>query len=984
MKLPMKSVITVRTRCTAAIAGAIVLLPAMINAQTKPLAAAPAAQEEVKLEKFVVTGSYIPTTGTAMDATVSPVVRIDRKIIDQSGYTTAADLLQKITASNGGSVPISNNATGFTPAASSVSLRGLGPEATLVLINGRRVAPYPVGTGGTTAFVDLNSIPLAAVETIEVLKDGASALYGADAVAGVVNIKLRKGVDGSEAFVSFGNTTDKDASETVASIITGAETANASVAVGMNYYKKESIANRDREYSAIPPFLSSNSSPLNLEVGRLAAIAAGVPVTGLPSANTFFAQSGATSSNNGQRPASAYTYTGGRSSAFNFNEFSMSFPESKRLGAFASAERKLFGTDNVKGYVDLSYQNVRTENQLAPSATGNFTGAGQVELVIPARTSTPILTVIEGGVPRQVAAGTAVPSGAIPGSGTKFINGLVQRAAVAGAFNPLNPFNQDITGGTRARFAEFGNRIYRNETDAFSIATGVKADRILGKWNVDVGYSYSQIKDTSRNSLDSISRFNRLVNAADSLFSPGSSDYSGQTTPYNPFGYYQVPIATNQTITGLAKVDTKDMNKSDLGQLTFTAATGELFELDAGGVGFAFGGDFREEKLAQYPDAAGATGDLIGSSPNAITRGQRKISGVFAETKIPILKNTRGAYDLSLDLAVRHERFLTSDRNVTVPKIGVRWQPLDRTLTVRSTFSEGFREPSLYELYSTPTSGLTPVTDPRNGSREPEQEFTVRGNRNLDAEKTKSYNVGVIYSPEAFAKGLTVGLDFWRIERDGTVEADPQTTVNNYFQNRPLEPGESVILLPSGPISVVNSVFFNVGQTEIQGVDLDAAYVIPTETMGRFEISTSFTFLDSYKKAQTRLDPLSELVGTDVTGAGEDGYLEWKGRVNLDWTFKGFNVFVSGSYLDGFEDLDVDGNPFDVESTWIFDAQVSYNFRSRFAPWLSDTKVTLGARNLFDKDPPFASGFGGNSTGYPSFLYTSENQFVYLSVGRKF
>ena len=168
MKQPMKSVITVRSRCAAAIAGALALLPASNNAQTKPLSAAPAAQEEVKLEKFVVTGSYIPTTGTAMDATVSPVVRIDRKIIDQSGYTTAADLLQKITASNGGSVPISNNATGFTPAASSVSLRGLGPEATLVLINGRRVAPYPVGTGGTTAFVDLNSSPLAAVETIEV------------------------------------------------------------------------------------------------------------------------------------------------------------------------------------------------------------------------------------------------------------------------------------------------------------------------------------------------------------------------------------------------------------------------------------------------------------------------------------------------------------------------------------------------------------------------------------------------------------------------------------------------------------------------------------------------------------------------------------------------------------------------------------------------------------------------------------------------
>src|SRR4029079_16595804 len=107
--------------------------------------------------------------------------------------TNTADLLQKITVANARSVPISNNATGFTPGASSISLRGLGPEATLVLINGRRVAAYPVGVNGTTAFVDLNSIPLSAVDSIEVLKDGASALYGADAVAGVINIKLRRG-----------------------------------------------------------------------------------------------------------------------------------------------------------------------------------------------------------------------------------------------------------------------------------------------------------------------------------------------------------------------------------------------------------------------------------------------------------------------------------------------------------------------------------------------------------------------------------------------------------------------------------------------------------------------------------------------------------------------------------------------------------------------------------------------------------------------
>ncbi len=180
------------------------------HAQTAPVSEN--KEELITLEKLVVTGSYIPMTETAAEATVAPVVRIDRLAIEQSGFTNTAEFLQKITSSNGGSVPISNNATGFTPAASSVSLRGLGPEATLVLINGRRVAPYPKGTGGTTAFVDLNSIPLSAIETIEVLKDGASALYGADAVAGVVNIKLRRSMSGTEGFVSYGNTTTADAS----------------------------------------------------------------------------------------------------------------------------------------------------------------------------------------------------------------------------------------------------------------------------------------------------------------------------------------------------------------------------------------------------------------------------------------------------------------------------------------------------------------------------------------------------------------------------------------------------------------------------------------------------------------------------------------------------------------------------------------------------------------------------------------------------
>lgn len=958
-----------RTRKLLASLSALGTASAMLTSNAQAQAAA-STQPVQKLDKFVVTGSYIPTTETAFSAGISPVVRIDSKVIDESGMTNTAELLQKITVSNGGSVPISNNATGFTPAASSISLRGLGAEATLVLINGRRVASYPVGNGGTTAFVDLNSIPLAAVDTIEVLKDGASAIYGADAVAGVVNIKLKRGVDGTTAMVTYGNTTNKDSGEFNASIITGAQTDKASAMVGFNYSKKNAIFNSDRKYSEIPPFLSSNSSPLNLQITRAVALAAGVPATSLPAgtAANIFAASPSATSNNGATPATGFNYTAGRSSAFNFNEFSMSYPRRDNRGLFAFAERKLFGTDNIKGYIDVNYQNAATENQLAPSATGNFSGSG-TELVIPARTTTPL-----------------------PGPDGR------TRAAVAGAFNPFNPFNQDITGGTRARLAEFGNRIYRNQTDAMLITAGLKGENIAGKWNFDAGYTHSSIRDTSRNTLVSASRFNRLLNAADSFFTPGSADYLGTTSPYNPFGYYKVSIPNNAKIVEAAKITVKDVNESKLNAVNAVMSTGSLLDLPAGPVGFAIGADARHEQLNQYPDPYAATGDLIGSSPTASTRGHRKVWGAFTEANLPLIKNAPGFHDLSSTVAVRHENFMTEKQTTTVPKVGLRWQPIDQSLTVRASWSKGFRQPSLYELYSTPTSGLTPIVHPLLRTNEPEQDVTVAGNRRLQPEKTKYLNTGIVWSPQfASLKGLTIGVDYWEINRKGTVTNNYQDTVNRFFGRVPggaagsapggLLPGESVVLFTDGTIRTVNSVFFNIGETKVAGFDYSANYVFRTDRAGRFEFSTAWSQYSHYLQRSAAGGQFVELVNQPTAeGTGSDnGYLRWKGRVQAEWGFKGFTTVFSTNYTDGFWDVDgVTGNNFFVSPTWIYDLQISYNFQNRFAPFLNDTKVSLGARNLFDKDPPFASGNAGNSTGYPGFLYSSEGRFVYLSVSRKF
>ena len=154
--------------------------------------------QAAEAERVIVTGSNIPT---AEEVGPNPVLNLNRDLINKSGERQAAELLRDLPVANANGVPISNNATGFTPGAASISLRGFTPEATLVLIDGRRVAPYPVGTGGTTSFQDLFTIPLPAIQTIEILKDGASAVYGADAVAGVVNLKFYKEYHGAQATI---------------------------------------------------------------------------------------------------------------------------------------------------------------------------------------------------------------------------------------------------------------------------------------------------------------------------------------------------------------------------------------------------------------------------------------------------------------------------------------------------------------------------------------------------------------------------------------------------------------------------------------------------------------------------------------------------------------------------------------------------------------------------------------------------------------
>src|SRR6266480_2590959 len=764
-------------------------------------------------QRVIVTGSNIPT---AEEVGPNPVDIYNRENITKSGEFTTERFLQSLPIANANIIPTSNNENGSNTAvgAATIALRGFDARATLILLDGRRVAVYPTGNNPglvNVMFVDLNSIPQAAIESIEILKDGASTTYGADAVAGVVNLKMRHRYDGAESRVEYGNTLDKDSGLFDASAVFGVGKGDTNITGVLNYYHRNSIANRDRGFSANPPFLSSNNSPYNLQLSSDVAGAAGGQ--NLNPGGTEFAS--APDLTNGLAPANTYLYladrrvraAGGLRPGFNFNQFSLSFPESERYGVWLSADHKVFG-DQLVVYADGFYQNVKTHNELAAPATGSFQTLGQTTLAIP---------------PQSPIAPGAEP----PNTPTHAETGVP-----ADAFNPFNPFQQIISGDTRARLAEFGNRLFDNETDAVLATVGLKGDKLFdGTWGYNTGFRYSQLKNVQTGQQVSASLFNRILNAADPIFDPNSPQFIGTTTPFNPFGDFHVPIPSNQATINFARVHPKDEDVSKLATVDGTVYTTSLFELPAGGVGFAFGGQFRRETLKETPDPLNLAGDIVGNSPVPAASGGRKSYSLYAETIVPIFSPNnaiRGFHSLEFTAGARFEEFLNNNTNVLVPKVGMRWQPFDEQLTLRATWGEGYRQPSLEELFSAPISTLEGTRDPmRGGFFEPETNTLIQSNPNLQPEDSRSFSAGFVYTPK-YVPGLTVSVDFWDTERIGVVAAPTAQQVLDREASGSLLPGEVVERDPnSGSITRILLSNQNLGSQEARGYDLTLQYQYP-------------------------------------------------------------------------------------------------------------------------------------------------------------
>ena len=979
-----------------------------------PPGAAP-APATAEAERVIVTGSNIPT---AEEVGPNPVLDFNRDNINKSGEHTTEQFLLSLPVVNANVVPISNNENGSNTAvgAATVALRGFDARATLILIDGRRVAPYPTGNNPglvNVMFVDLNSIPQAAIESIEILPDGASTTYGADAVAGVVNLKMRHRYDGAEATVEYGNTLDKDSGEFAASAIFGVgNNKDTNITGVLNYYHRNSIANRDRGFSAVPPFLSSNASPYNLQLSSDVAGAAGGQ--NLNPGGTEFA--GAPDFTNGSAPASTYLYdaanrirsASGILPGFNFNQFSLSFPESERYGAYVSADHKVFG-DQMVVYADGFYQNVKTHNELAPPATGSFQTLGQTTLAIP-----PNSPIAPGAEPPNTPthAETGVP---------------------ADAFNPFNPFQQIISGGTRARLAEFGNRLFDNETDAWLTTIGIRGDKLFdGNWGYDAAFRYSQLKNTVTGTQVSASRFNQILNQADPIFDPTSSQFIGTTVAFNPFGDYRVPIPSNEATIEFARVHPKDEDFSKLATLDATIYTTSLFELPAGGIGFAVGGQFRRETLEENPDMLNVEGDIVGNSPVPTANCGRKSYAFYAETSIPIFSPTNaipGFRSLEFTAAGRFEAFENNNTNVLVPKFGMRWQPFDEQLTLRATWGEGFREPSLEELCGSPLSTLEPSHDPKNGGVfEPETNTLISSNPGLQPEDSRSFSGGFVYTPK-YVPGLTCSVDFWDTERTGVVTAPLADQVLQRELTGTLLPGEAVERDIGGNITRILIRNQNIGNQESRGFDFGLNYQRPTP-WGTFTWQTQATYLDEFIFQGfifREFGPTNgNLAGrTTDPGTSNEGWYKWKGTSSLEWQWKGFDLFTIVRYIDGFHEFTPNIHQHWVHQTFFFDGQASYDFtallpvetnpvpgyskggkevvrgkdgtptetapaqtsnygRTVLDHLLRGTIITIGCNNIFGQDPPKAYGEGGNAVGYPGFTYDATGRFVYVRLTKKF
>jgi iron complex outermembrane receptor protein len=897
-----------------------------VLAATAAVPAAFAQEAATNLDRITVTGSNIPRTNTE---TPSPVQVVTRQEIDRTGKTTVAEYLQTLTSDGAGSIPKSFG-NGFAGGGAGISLRGLGAGSTLVLLNGRRMATYGLADDGQKVFTDLSTIPLDAVERIDILKDGASAIYGSDAIAGVVNIILRSDFEGAILRGSYGISGDSDGDTRKATLTAG--TGNLA-SDGWNAFFSLDVGKTD----AIK--ISDRKNRKWIGTGDIRRW--GYDATDAQFLGGAYLSGGTAGG------------TGPNGSVFDNTAHLVALPGCAGLTTIpgqtdATAQAQGCLWDPAQQYRDLSpeekYVNVFGRASFA------FGEGGEIYTEI--------------GYSKKETTFSNTPSGVSGGWG--YPGGPVNANSGAGATtlyagHPDNP----LPYAARVRYSawDVGPRVTDNTNEFNRFLVGVKGN--WGEWSYDTAYLHSGT-DLS-NKRTGFLRYSAVRCVLGNPACPAGTWRIGDNANLNSQALYDY---ISPTISARAK--------SSLDMFDFTVSR-SLADLKGGPLGLALGTEWRKTSNSLTPQTFTDIGDIIGLGYSAYDGTQNVYAG-YAELSAPVLEQ------LELSAAVRYDKYESGDSKAT-PKLGVKWTPAD-WIALRASYAEGFRAPNPAENGDGGLAAFSNARDPVRCAIDPANECTARSvaiitrpNPALEPEESKSYSVGFVLQPTS-TTSLTV--DAWQIKR--TNEIAQGSTADAIAAGNVLRDSNNIGgVANSGTILAVNTGYVNANSSRVRGIDTD---VRQTFEIGPGQLEMDLQWSHLLKFERTEGDTTVDYVGThgncDVTnciGTPQD-------RVNFGTTWKQGDWSVSGvvNYISSIENKDrrggdyqafyADGSPVKkIASFTTFDLSGRWNITDAF-------ELNASVQNVFDRIAPLDPTTYGGVNYNP--LHFSGAVGRYFTVGAKY
>ena len=897
--------------------------------------ALPALAQEVApkpVPRVEITGSNIRRSEAE---TASSVITVNRADIERSGKATVAELLQTLAVDNQGSVPTTFG-NGFAAGASGISLRGLGAASTLVLMNGRRMAPYGLADDGQKQFTDLNVIPTDAVERVEILKDGASAIYGSDAIAGVVNIILRRDFQGNTVRFQRGASDDWDGKRMNVAFTKGVgslDTDRYNVLFSIEYKKFDEIWYRDR---ADREWIGRNDLR---RWGYSADQALGGTGAILPGTGT----AGNAINGNVRNPADPTNY---------YNRGNLAGPGFTRTFPGAACSNFTSHPQGDPGggcLIDASMQ----YNQIEPKQENlSFFLRGTMQL-------NPALQLYSEFNWYTSQTDTATTPSSVSAS-VGFPGGPVNNAVVQlGANHPDNPYF-----GTAARIrylaADVGPRKSSIDSNFLRWLGGAKGTHYGWDWDSSLLFSHNHVNNNQNGFLQRDVAFALLDPTPANMAAAAATSPAYAALPLGTFWRLAENKGLNSPAVYAALSPTiGNRANTKIGQIDFKA-TREFSGIPylAGNLGLALGTEFRHEMTELLPTTGTERGNVIGLGYSAYS-GARNVFALYGEGLAPL------PFNVEASAALRYDHFTDVGSSYT-PKFGLKWTPV-REFALRGTFARGFRAPSPAENGVGGLAAFSTAADPvrcalgvTNACNPASVALITSPNPNLSPERSKSYTLGVIWDP---LPRTSISVDYWKIKRKNEINQE-QVDAAIAAGHVARDPG-SVSGIPGDPgqITAVLTRYVNSAQSKVRGLDVDARYNhrLP-DAWGNATFDVKYTHI--FEWLRTEQDGTSrEFAGThgncdvtNCTGTPAD-------RVNMrfGWDRNNLRVSANVNYRGVLENRFFRGDPSGCAVTFASGADApsgcelaSFTTIDLVVRWKPQQRWELfgSVQNLFDKIAP--------------------------------